>query len=307
MLIPYHDDNPLRRFPVVTVAIIGINVGVFLLSTGMDEYQARVLRAQYGFVPLRISQLVLPDTEVAIDLIPEVAQYSPRQIPRQLVQQRFLVLPADPSSTLLSLVTCMFLHGSWIHLIGNLWFLWIFGNNIEDRLGHFVYLLFYLLGGMVALVGHWWMIPESQVATPVIGASGAVAVMLGAYAVTYPLARIHCILLLCLPFFIDLPAMLVLGVWMFGQIASAINAINLNLHGGVAWWAHIVGFATGALVMPFLKNIIANPPPRHEPSLHESGLSHDAGEPGNEWKVLQVDHNDPNTYRYDPRHRWLED
>ena len=298
MLFPYHDDNPIRRVPFITVLIIATNIAAAIYSSRLDVYSQRILHARFGFVPARIGQLVKPDARVVVDLIPERPER---------VNHRFLVLPADRQQIGLSLITCMFLHGGVMHLAGNLWFFWIFGNNIEDRLGHFVFLCLYLCGGITASIGHWVMIPESQVMTPVIGASGAVAVMLGAYAVTYPFARIRCVLLLCLPFFIELPALLVLGVWIFGQVVSGMDAINLNLNGGVAWWAHIVGFAAGALIMPMLKDMIPESPLRDSHRLNEFGLSRDGGLSDKQWKNPGLKRNAPTIRHDDPNIRWMDD
>jgi membrane associated rhomboid family serine protease len=145
----------------------------------------------------------------------------------------------------------MFLHGGWMHLLSNMWFLWLFGNNVEDRLGHVVYLVFYLLGGLAALFCHWLTDPASAV--PVIGASGAVAAVLGAYAITFPFARIRTLVfLLVFVTIVDLPALLVLGVWFLGQLLEARASLNLEVDGGVAFMAHVGGFVAGLILMPLL-------------------------------------------------------
>ena len=146
----------------------------------------------------------------------------------------------------------MWLHGGFFHLLGNMWFLWIFGNNVEDRLGGGLYLTIYLLGGVLASGCHWMFQQGSPV--PVIGASGAVAAILGAYAVTWPWARVHTLVFLF--FFvtiIDLPALLVLGVWFIGQLLSGLGQ-GQGEAAGVAWWAHIGGFLAGMLLMPLLES-----------------------------------------------------
>ena len=273
MLLPLHDENPIRRWPVVTVTIIAINVAVMLHTSRLSELDNRRFNAQFGFVPARITLLTDPGLVRRFDLVPEAGRREPRLIADQ---QRFLVFQPNPVAVLLSLVSCTFLHGGIMHLVGNLWFFWVFGNNIEDRLGHFVFLGFYLLGGMLASICHWAMIPEASARLPMIGASGAVAVMLGAYAVTYPKARVKCLVFLCVIFFfVDLPALVVLGVWIIGQVMSALGTLQLEIDGGVAWWAHVGGFLAGAVVMPLLTAVIAEPPDRLPPATRDFGISND--------------------------------
>jgi len=201
--------------------------------------------AHFGFVPKRIQQLSDPNLVVHV-----VVGQDPQRRPL------FLPVEADQAGILTSLLTTMFLHAGWWHLLGNMWFLWIFGNNVEDRLGHVLFLLFYLLGGLIATGCHWAFEPYSEFR--VIGASGAVAAVLGAYAVTFPHARVRCLIFIVIFItLIDVPAILVLGVWIVGQILSALNALGrVNLTGGVAWWAHVGGFAAGALLMPTLASLV---------------------------------------------------
>jgi len=150
---------------------------------------------------------------------------------------------------LLTLVTSMFLHGGWLHLIGNMWYLWIFGDNVEDRLGHGRFLLFYLAAGVVASIIHAALQPGSPM--PTVGASGAIAGVLGAYAFAFPRARV--LTLVPIFFFIQIiaiPAMVLLGIWFaFQFIAGTMSFGVARGSGGVAWWAHIAGFVFGFLVM----------------------------------------------------------
>jgi membrane associated rhomboid family serine protease len=176
-----------------------------------------------------------------------------------LVRQSKVQLPADRPQILSTFVTTMFLHGGWFHLLGNMWFLWIFGNNIEDRLGHLSYLFFYLLGGILATACHW--LTDTSSTVPVIGASGAVAAVLGAYAVTFPFHQIRCLLFLfILVTLIDVPALLVMGVWLLGQLAEGLRASRLGLSGGVAWWAHVGGFVAGAALIPWFGGLASADP-----------------------------------------------
>ena len=149
----------------------------------------------------------------------------------------------------------MFLHGGWLHLLGNMWFLWLFGNNIEDQLGHVLFVLLYFAGGMFAWVAHGWMMSGEQALQPAIGASGAVAAVLGAYALRFPHARVRCVIFIIIFFtIVELPAMFVLGIWFIGQLFDAF-ADQHRISGGVAWWAHVGGFAAGLVLMPLLSRL----------------------------------------------------
>ena len=202
---------------------------------------------QYGFVPARIRQLQ-NDQPLVIDLN---AMAQKRHLPLVGGAPAEIRIEAQPLSILLSLLTCMFLHGGWLHLIGNMWFLWIFGDNVEDRLGHVWYLLFYLAGGLLASTCHWLTDPDSV--TPVIGASGAVATILGAYAVTWPTAKVRTLVFLGIFITtVDLPSLAFLGLWFVMQLVEAGMARGVGVGGGVAWWAHVGGFLAGVVLMPLL-------------------------------------------------------
>jgi membrane associated rhomboid family serine protease len=183
-------------------------------------------------------------------------------------------LEANPGQIVLSWFTAMFLHGGWLHLIGNMWFLVIFGNNVEDRLGHGVYLLLYLLGGLAAAAFHWAGAPSSM--APVIGASGAVAAILGAYAITWPWARVHTLIFLFIFItVVDFPALLVLGVWFLTQLFNATQQ-TMGMGENVAWWAHVGGFVAGAFLMPLLSALVVPEPaapPGAEPDQDNPDLS----------------------------------
>ncbi|HEY6564175.1 MAG TPA: rhomboid family intramembrane serine protease, partial [Pirellulaceae bacterium] len=184
------------------------------------------------------------------DLFPQVHEWDPMQW--QLGPERFLVLPPSKPEIIASIFTAMFLHGNWMHLLGNMWFLWLFGNNIEDRLGHTKYLLLYLLGGVFATAVHWAMSPAAAMVQPLIGASGAVAVVLGAYAVTFPHANVRTLVfILIFITVVDLPALIVLGAWFVIQVVNGAYA-RPEFGNTVAWWAHAGGFLAGVIVMPFL-------------------------------------------------------
>jgi membrane associated rhomboid family serine protease len=212
-MIPLRDDNPAERPPVVTVAIIILCVAAFLWQLSLGD-------AGMGAVVF------------AFGLIPGVLTGHARLAPA------LQLLP--PPATL---VTSMFLHGSWMHLAGNMLYLWIFGNNIEDRLGHGRFILFYLLSGLAAAALQ--ILPDPASTVPMIGASGAISGVLGAYLVLFPHARV----LVFIPFsffpFLYISALWLLGFWLLMQVLSALLASGAE--GGVAWWAHIGGFLAGML------------------------------------------------------------
>ncbi len=253
MLFPFHDDNPTERTPWVTVGLIAACTISFVVVGRMPPNERQNVVYQRGFVPARIHQLrgAVGPIQVPVEKLVR-HPWNPRLA---VVRREQVRLEPRPREILASLLTCMFLHGGWMHLIGNMWFLWIFGNNVEDRLGGVLYLLLYLGGGVIASACHFALHSDSL--TPVIGASGAVATVLGAYAITWPWARVHTLIFLF--FFItiiDVPALVVLGVWFVGQLFSATAALRQGAVAGVAWWAHIGGFVAGVLLMPWLSALV---------------------------------------------------
>ena len=258
MLFPLIDENPTRRWPFVTVGLIAINTVLLLAMLGLDPLEHNRLFLKYGFVPERFTEALGSGQPVQIDL-KDLLQGSPeaREVLEKSDADSVVTLPATMIAALGTIFSSMFLHAGIAHLVGNMWFLWIFGNNVEDRLGHIPYLLFYLLGGIFAALTHWITASDSGALIPTVGASGAVAVVLGAYAVTYPKAQVRCALFLFVIFFmIDLPALVVLGVWITFQLVQGVDALRVGLDGGVAWWAHIGGFLFGMALMPLLAMII---------------------------------------------------
>lgn len=257
MIFPYGDDVPAYRPPIVTCVIIALNVIALLWVELLPTFDHERVVIQRGFIPVRLAQ-VLHGRPLVVEVEGQVRR--PGALLPVAVKKE-VELPADRGAIASTLLTSLFLHGGWIHLLGNMWFLWIFGNNVEDRLGHFTFTAFYLGGGVLASLCHWWSDPQSQ--TPVIGASGAVATVLGAYAVTWPWAHVRCIVVLVI--FITavrLPALAVLGFWFLTQVLEASRQVNLGLQGGVAFWAHIGGFLAGMALMPLLAQ---RPPPPPEP------------------------------------------
>jgi hypothetical protein len=260
-MFPLYDMNPTTRWAVVNFSIIAINTLLLVWSQSLPPGESDKVVAHHGFIPARLAQLRDPRVIVRAPAGTETVQpwFGPvQQVPL------FVNLTADRHEIYSSLITCMFLHAGWLHLLGNMWFLFLFGDNIEDRLGHVPYLLFYLFGGLAASLVHWATNPSSNV--PVVGASGAIAAVLGAYAVTFPWARVRTLIFIVFYVtFVDLPALVVLGFWFVGQLFEGVGEFKLHMSGGVAFWAHVGGFAIGAILMPLLTALIPPPPPPEPP------------------------------------------
>ncbi|MBI3579521.1 MAG: rhomboid family intramembrane serine protease [Ignavibacteriales bacterium] len=221
-MIPLKDRNPTRRVPIVNIIIIVLNIAVFMyqvfLGRGLEGFLYK-----FGVVPDVISNSI------------STVQLSPK--------------------VFFPLFSSMFLHGGWLHLGGNMLYLWVFGDNVEDKLGRGRYLVFYLLCGIAASVAHIIIDPHSTI--PTVGASGAISGVLGAYLLMFPKARV----LTLIPIFVflqfaELPALVVLGFWFVMQFFNGLISLGYETAGmgGVAWWAHIGGFVAGmVLVFPFKK------------------------------------------------------
>jgi membrane associated rhomboid family serine protease len=212
-LFPYKDDNPTNTFPAVTIGIIALNVIAFVLQILSDGDGRHVVFA-YGAIPHSIVTL-------------ETTQ---------------------PIHPFLTVFTSMFMHGGLFHIFGNMLYLWIFGNNIEDRLGHFRFGVFYLFCGVAAAMSHILTSADSNV--PMIGASGAVSGVLGAYLLLFPYARIHTVIFL--GFFVQtlqIPALIVIGFWAIIQVVNGLISQGVLNQGGVAWFAHVGGFIAGLITI----------------------------------------------------------
>jgi membrane associated rhomboid family serine protease len=218
-MIPLRDTIRSYNFPLVNWLLIGCNILVFLFEISLPPSAYNQLIMTFGMVPARL----------------------------HLSAPWLLLINPLP---LITLVTHMFIHGGWFHIISNLWVLFIFGDNVEDRMGSGRYLLFYLISGIFAGMVQAVVQPGSEV--PAIGASGAIAGVLGAYFLLYPRARVFTlILIVVLPWFVEVPAVIFLGFWFISQLFSGVSALSLSAAasaGGVAWWAHIGGFLFGMLV-----------------------------------------------------------
>jgi membrane associated rhomboid family serine protease len=220
-MIPLRDTVPSSRFPAVTVSLIVVNVLVFLMEINLSPQGLRRFFEVWGIVP--ICYMPYP------------------RLPARLS------LTCD-QSTYFTLFSSMFLHGGWMHIIGNMWSLWIFGDNVEDRMGRGGFLVFYLLSGLAAGAVH--IVTNAASAVPTVGASGAIAGVMGAYLLLFP----HSTVVTLVPIFfflqiVEVPAVLFLGIWFLSQLFSGTLALAAAgaQAGGVAWWAHIGGFVVGVL------------------------------------------------------------
>jgi membrane associated rhomboid family serine protease len=238
-LIPLKDDIPTRRFPVLTVAIIAICCAVyFLFERGLWDLgvtgNERVL--EYGAIPYEVTN---PGDECA----------DPGgSVPVCEGQPGVVGTAADQAPWWVTLFSSMFMHGSLLHLAGNMLYLWIFGNNIEDSMGRVRFVVFYLLGGLAALGLQIVTDPDSTI--PTVGASGAIAAVLGAYALLYPRARVITLIFIIIIFtVVQLPALLVLGFWFLLQLLPAFSEPIGDGGGGIAYFAHIGGFLFGLLAI----------------------------------------------------------
>ncbi|CAM5509276.1 rhomboid family intramembrane serine protease [Streptomyces fumanus] len=256
MVIPVHDVNPVRRTPWVTYALIAANVAVFLSMPGMaDSLTGAAGLARQCDLQAYLDHWAAVPQEL-------IHHRMPRLVPTGEVGVGphgpgcVVAAPGYDKSPELSVLTAMFLHGSWLHLLGNMLFLWIFGNNIEDRMGHLRFLLFYGVCGYAATYG--FALFDAGSAAPLIGASGAIAGVLGAYLVLYPRARVWVLVpfLIFLP--LRLPAWIVLGLWFVLQAFYSAGQ-GVAQAGTVAYVAHVVGFVAGMLLAWPLKP--GTPPP----------------------------------------------
>lgn len=209
-MLPIKDDIRSRSFPLVTWLLIAVNALVFFFMWGLAPQAQETFVMQFGLVPA--------------------------------------ALDASRPASLLPFFTHMFLHGGWLHFLGNVWTLYIFGDNVEDRMGSTIFLLFYLVGGLLAAVAQVFFLQNSAI--PLVGASGAIAAVMGAYFAYYPRARVLTLVpLFFIGWFVNLPAVIYLGFWFLSQVFSGVMelASGAMAMGGIAWWAHIGGFVFGAI------------------------------------------------------------
>ena len=218
-MIPIGDDIPTQKFPFITLGLIAANLVIFFYELTLGSALPTFFAA-HGLIPAGVTRAAFV---------------------------------ADPLGLSSRFVSSIFIHGGWLHIGGNMLYLWIFGDNVEDRLGHFRFAGFYLLSGLVAMAAHIWAAPGST--APVVGASGAIAGILGAYLVMFPRARVFILLPLFIFFpVVSIPAIFALGFWFLEQVVSGAGSLgsptaSLN----IAWWAHIGGFVAGMILVRFFR------------------------------------------------------
>jgi membrane associated rhomboid family serine protease len=242
-MFPLKDDNPHFLTPYTTYALIALNIAAWILVQGLgQDPRLAASVCTLGLVPGELLQTLAAGTRFEIG------------------QGLFCELTSQPNwATMLS---HMFLHGGWLHIIGNLWFLWIFGNNVEDSMGHLRFLAFYLLSGFGAAAAQ--ILADTSSGVPMVGASGAIGGVMGAYVLLYP--QVNVTMLVFLGFFVTtftIPAFWMLGYWFVAQLVGGVGSIGAQ-GGGVAFWAHIGGFLAGAALIPFFKDpeLVARHPHR---------------------------------------------
>lgn len=212
-MIPLKDDNPTRTIPFVTISLIAMNILVFIMQLMYQGNREAVVYA-FGAIPHNLTSFA----------------------------------STQPIHPYLTIFTSMFMHGGLFHIAGNMLYLWIFGNNIEDSIGHFRFIVFYLFCGVAAVLGHTMTAPSSPL--PMIGASGAISGILGAYALLFPHARIHTLLFFGLFIkIVRIPALIVIGFWAIIQVVNGLISQGFLPQGGVAWFAHVGGFLTGLVTI----------------------------------------------------------
>lgn len=214
-MFPLRDSTPSRRWPLMTVLLIGINIYVFYRQIGLAPEVYNRFVSEFALFPLDFTKALLQNRlEIGM------------------------------------LFSYMFLHGSLFHLISNMWALWLFGDNVEDRMGPLRFLCFYLVAGLISGLAHIYFNPASPV--PTVGASGAIAGVMGAYLLMYPTAKIVTFIpVFFIPWFINVPALIYLVFWFVLQIHSALSGQESAVAAGVAWWAHVGGFVFGMISFPF--------------------------------------------------------
>ncbi len=250
-MLPIRDSTRRRRVPLITLGLIAANVVAFLLWEPTLRHEKNAELAQqtffwcHGQIPYELAHQV-PLAESGPNGRVQIAKDYGVTLDDAASLQDYLREECPDKNVWLSILSSMFLHAGWLHLLGNMLFLWIFGDNVEDALGKVGYLGFYLLGGIAAGALQFVLGPNSTI--PNVGASGAIAAVLGAYIVLYPRARILTVVFFFLITVIELPAVLVLGLWFLLQVFQGVSGLGADVNSGVAFWAHVGGFVFGAVI-----------------------------------------------------------
>jgi membrane associated rhomboid family serine protease len=228
-MFPYRDENQTQHPAIVTGIIIALNVltWIFVQGAGSTFALAKSV-CELGLIPGELTLSVPPGTSFPMG--------------------ENLACVIDPGRQAVNVFTSMFLHGSWLHLLGNMWFLWIFGNNIEDSMGHMRFIAFYLICGLAAAMAQVLAAPDSPI--PMVGASGAISGVMGAYLLLFPRVRVYALIFLGFFFTsVGMPAWVMLGYWFLIQIFSGLVSFGGGAEGGVAFWAHAGGFIAGVVLI----------------------------------------------------------
>jgi membrane associated rhomboid family serine protease len=233
-MIPIRDSQRSQSTPIISISIICACTYIFYLTLALHPEEIPDFFNRYGLIPAGFSRKsYLWNSGIA-------------EIPGSV------------------LITTLFLHGSLLHILANMWSLWIFGDNVEDKFGHIRFFIFYMLCGVIASLGHVWFQSDSPM--PTVGASGAIAGVMGAYLTMFPTAKVLVLIpLLFWPLYIEVPAVLFVGLWAYTQVIEGLNSIQdpaLPVQGGIAWWAHVGGFVSGILLTPFFRRTPRNTNPR---------------------------------------------
>jgi membrane associated rhomboid family serine protease len=228
-MFPYHDENEAQRTPFITYLVIAANVGAFVLLEGAGSTVAMARAVcELGLIPGELTGMARPGTPFPMG--------------------EGLVCLTDPGRQVFNVLTSMFLHGGWMHLLGNMWFMWLFGNNIEDSMGHARFVVFYLVCGVAAALAQVVTSPASVI--PMVGASGAISGVMGGYLVLYPRVRVFAMVPIgIIPVSIALPAWTMLVYWFVLQFFGGVVGLLGEEGGGVAFWAHAGGFLAGAVLI----------------------------------------------------------
>jgi membrane associated rhomboid family serine protease len=231
-MFPIRDDNPHFLTPYLTLGIIALNALVWVFVQGMGTPAALGSSiCTFGAIPADLLGHLPPGARISLgpDMVCVIGERTAWYTP----------------------VTSMFMHGGWFHLIANMWFLWIFGNNVEDAMGHVRFAVFYLLCGLAAVAAQIAAGPESAI--PMVGASGAIGGVMGAYVLFYPRVHVHLLVFVGIVFVVAVPAVFMLGYWFLLQLLGGLGTLGTD-EGGVAFWAHAGGFLAGLLLAPLFKN-----------------------------------------------------
>ena len=275
-MIPIKDQNPTSRVPWVTIAIIAANVLVFLLwqpTFAKDDAKQQLFFVCHAEIPWEVTHQtnLAQGGAAAREAIAGDLPFNPRVFQDVLKGHTEGVVGVPPDfhgcpdkSWWQSIFVAMFLHGGWLHIGGNMLFLWIFGNNVEDKIGPVFYLLFYLAGGIAAAALQTATDPGSTI--PNLGASGAIAAVLGAYLVMFPKRRVLTLIFFFFITMIELPAVAVLGFWFVLQFFNGVGSLTAHIEGGVAYFAHVGGFVFGVLLALALFPKERRPPPMPGPA-----------------------------------------